>query len=68
MDPMWAIVTVVEEGTIALTQQLSLFNELGALRQPINIHNPFVPQRSHIENSQVRKLLTTLGNKFMSPK
>ncbi|KAG5884873.1 hypothetical protein JTB14_025037 [Gonioctena quinquepunctata] len=51
-DPMWAIVTVVEEGTIALTNQLSHFNELGASPPPSNSHNPFVPQRSHIENNQ----------------
>lgn len=50
---MWVIVTVVEEGTMALTQQLSHFSELGAL-PPINVpNNPFIPQRSHIEQSQV---------------
>lgn len=51
-DPMWAIVTVVEEGTIALTQQLSHFNELGGPQPSIPAHNPFVSQRSHIENNQ----------------
>ncbi|KAJ8922043.1 hypothetical protein NQ315_008683 [Exocentrus adspersus] len=51
-DPMWAIVTVVEEGTIALTQQLSHFNELGALPSPTSGHNPFIPHRTHTENSQ----------------
>lgn len=57
LDPMWAIVTVVEEGTIALTQQLSHFNELGAVPPSVPVHNPFVSQRSHLENSQVRKYL-----------
>ncbi|KAJ8979587.1 hypothetical protein NQ317_019475 [Molorchus minor] len=51
-DPMWAIVTVVEEGTIALTQQLSHFNELGALPPSTYSHNPFLPQRLHRESKQ----------------
>ena len=52
-DPMWVIVTVVEEGTMALTQQLSSFSELGASPQPEVAHNPFIPQRSHLEHTQV---------------
>ncbi|KAJ8941754.1 hypothetical protein NQ318_001348 [Aromia moschata] len=51
-DPMWAIVTVVEEGTIALTQQLSHFNELGATPPPTVTHNPFLSHRSHTDHKQ----------------
>ncbi|KAJ3627482.1 hypothetical protein MTP99_014856 [Tenebrio molitor] len=51
-DPMWVIVTVVEEGTMALTQQLSSFTDLGASPPPQVAHNPFIPQRSHIEHTQ----------------
>lgn len=49
------IMTVVEEGTMALTQQLSHFNELGSAPQqpPQAIYNPFVPQRSHTDHTQV---------------
>ncbi|CAG9818298.1 unnamed protein product [Phaedon cochleariae] len=51
-DPMWTIVTVVEEGTIALTNQLSHFNQLGSPPQSLNGHNPFVRNQSQKENSQ----------------
>ncbi|RZC40084.1 C6orf106 -like protein, partial [Asbolus verrucosus] len=51
-DPMWVIVTVVEEGTMALTQQLSHFTELGASPATQVTHNPFIPQRSHLEHTQ----------------
>ncbi|CAH1107334.1 unnamed protein product [Psylliodes chrysocephalus] len=51
-DPMWVIVTVVEEGTIALTNQLSHFNELGALPPTSNAYNPFSPHQIHIGNNQ----------------
>ncbi|CAG9827605.1 unnamed protein product [Diabrotica balteata] len=47
-DPMWVIVTVVEEGTVALTNQLSHFNELGALPPPTSNYNPFSPHQIHI--------------------
>lgn len=50
---MWVIVTVVEEGTMALTQQLSHMTELGSSPPQEMNHNPFVPQRSHLEQSQV---------------
>lgn len=42
-DPMWAIVTVVEQGTMDLTQRLSHFSELGNIVQPVNssVQNPF---------------------------
>ncbi|XP_022904786.1 protein ILRUN [Onthophagus taurus] len=43
-DPMWAIVTVVEEGTMAVTQQLLELHELGSTPGQINPPNPFVPQ------------------------
>lgn len=49
---MWAIVTVVEENTIAITNQLSHFNELGALPSPATTRNPFITQR-HLENNHV---------------
>lgn len=44
-DPVWAIVTVVEEGTMALTHQLQHLRELGS--QPANSIqvNPFTPHR-----------------------
>lgn len=43
-DVMWAIITVVEEGTMDLTQRLSHFSELGAFH-PTNIAtNPFRPK------------------------
>ncbi|XP_044258652.1 protein ILRUN [Tribolium madens] len=51
-DPMWVIVTVVEEGTMALTQQLSSFSELGASPPAQVAYNPFIPQRSHLEQTQ----------------
>lgn len=40
---MWAIVTVVEQGTIELTEQLSHFNELGGI-PPVffQVPNPFI--------------------------
>ncbi|CAH2009437.1 unnamed protein product [Acanthoscelides obtectus] len=52
-DPMWAIVTVVEEGTIELTNQMSHFNELGAHPPSMSNHNPFLPHGVHLENNQV---------------
>lgn len=52
-DPMWVIVTVVEEGTMALTQQLSSFSELGASPPAHVAYNPFIPNRSHLEQTQV---------------
>lgn len=51
-DHMWVIVTVVEEGTIALTNQLSHFNELGAPPPSANTYNPFSPHQIHIGNNQ----------------
>lgn len=54
---MWAIVTVVEESTIAITNQLSHFNELGSSNsQTVSTpHNPFISQQiSQLENNQVR--------------
>lgn len=44
-DPMWAILTVVEQGTIELTEQLSHFNELGSIPPlvPHQVPNPFIP-------------------------
>ncbi|CAH1131514.1 unnamed protein product [Ceutorhynchus assimilis] len=43
-DAMWTILTVVEQGTIELTEQLSHFNELGAI-PPLEpqVTNPFFP-------------------------
>lgn len=56
-DPMWAIVTVVEESTIAITNQLSHFNELGTSIPQLSMvasQNPFILQhRLHLENNQV---------------
>ncbi|XP_050308788.1 protein ILRUN [Anthonomus grandis grandis] len=47
-DPMWTILTVVEQGTIELTEQLSHFNELGAIPPLMpQVPNPFVPHRLH---------------------
>lgn len=50
-DPMWAILTVVEQGTIELTEQLSHFNELGAIPPLVpQVTNPFVPHMLHRES------------------
>lgn len=47
-ETMWVILAVVEEGTMALTQQLSHLSDLGsAPLQSVDPMNPFVPQRSH---------------------
>ncbi|XP_066247249.1 protein ILRUN isoform X1 [Euwallacea similis] len=52
-DPMWAILTVVEQGTIELTEQLSHFNELGAIPPLMpQVPNPFVPHTFHRDNKQ----------------
>ncbi|XP_060523624.1 protein ILRUN [Cylas formicarius] len=52
-DPMWAILTVVEQGTIELTEQLSHFSELGAIPPlPSQVLNPFVPHRSHLDSNR----------------
>lgn len=51
-DPVWAIVTVVEEGTIALTEQLSHLSELGSSpvqAVPVNPFGPHRPISSHIQ-------------------
>lgn len=54
---MWAILTVVEQGTIELTEQLSHFNELGAIPPLLpQVSNPFVPHNIHREN-QVRSTI-----------
>ncbi|KAF5294645.1 hypothetical protein FQA39_LY02777 [Lamprigera yunnana] len=45
-DPLWAIITVVEEGTMALTQQLSHFSDLGSSNLSAVLMNPFVQPRS----------------------
>lgn len=54
---MWAIVTVVEESTIAITNQLSHFNELGSSipqTSTVASQNPFhLQHRSHLGNNQV---------------
>lgn len=45
---MWVILAVVEEGTMALTQQLSHFSDLGSVPPPAPLTiNPFIQQRSH---------------------
>ncbi|XP_030751774.1 protein ILRUN [Sitophilus oryzae] len=51
-DPMWVILTVVEQGTIELTEQLSHFNELGAI-PPLapQVPNPFIRQTLHHRDS-----------------
>lgn len=63
---MWAIVTVVEESTIAITNQLSHFNELGAsLPQSSAVisHNPFnLQHRSHSRSNQVSFFLFHTDN------
>ena len=43
-DPMWIVVTVIDPSTIALTDQLSHFNELGA---PLTTSVPVNPFRSY---------------------
>lgn len=52
VDTMWVILAVVEEGTMALTQQLSHFSDLGSVPPPSPVTmNPFnqqqQQQRSH---------------------
>ncbi|KAL1491588.1 hypothetical protein ABEB36_012163 [Hypothenemus hampei] len=50
-DPMWAILTVVEQGTIELTEQLSHFNELGSIPPLVSqVSNPFIPHTFQREN------------------
>ncbi|KAH1022692.1 hypothetical protein HUJ04_012051 [Dendroctonus ponderosae] len=50
-DPMWVILTVVEQGTIELTEQLSHFSELGAIPPLVpQVPNPFIPHYIHREN------------------
>ena len=50
-DPLWAIITVVEEGTMALTQQLSHFSDLGSSNLGTVPTNPFIQPRTN-GNSQ----------------
>ncbi|KAK5650699.1 hypothetical protein RI129_001728 [Pyrocoelia pectoralis] len=50
-DPLWAIITVVEEGTMALTQQLSHFSDLGSSNLGTVSINPFIQPRAN-ENIQ----------------
>lgn len=50
---MWVIVTVVEEGAVVLTQQLSHFNELGAFPGSTVPVNPFNQLRISTEQMQV---------------
>jgi len=45
-DPLWAIITVVEEGTMALTQQLSHLSDLGSSPVGSAPLNPFVQPRA----------------------
>lgn len=45
-DPLWAIITVVEEGTMALTQQLSHFSDLGSSNLSTVSFNPFIQPRT----------------------
>lgn len=45
-DPLWAIITVVEEGTMALTQQLSHFSDLGSSPVGTVPVNPFTQPRT----------------------
>lgn len=60
LDPMWVILTVVEQGTIELTEQLSHFNELGAIPPLVpQVPNPFIPHYIHREN----KVLNLRGRK-----
>lgn len=44
-DPVWAIVTVVEEGTMALTEQLQHLSELGSQPSSTVQVNPFTSHR-----------------------
>lgn len=51
---MWVIVSVVEEGTMALTQQLSHLTDLGSSPpSTLGSYNPFIQQRSHSAHFQV---------------
>lgn len=53
LDPVWAIITVVEEGTMAISEQLSHLSELGSSpTHPIS-HNPFRDNRETLHCVQV---------------
>lgn len=50
-DPLWAIITVVDEDAMALTQQLSRFSDLGSSNLGTVSLNPFIQPRAN-ENIQ----------------
>lgn len=60
---MWAIITVVEEGTMDLTQRLSHLSELGTFHYANIIPNPF---RHRTSFQHVRFILVFIDNVYIT--